>query len=330
MLLAGAADRSVLFVGGKGGVGKTSVASGVALARARQGARVLVASTDPAHNLGHLWDRRIGDEPIRLATPNGYVDGLEIDPERTVDRHLATVERTMVRLLPERLHAQAARHLDLARTAPGTHESAVLDRIAECAEQASETYDLLVFDTAPTGHTLRLLALPDQLATWTDALLDNRDRADRFGAALRNLGDDDPRSASDANSELREVLTARRRRFVGLRDRITDPAHTAFVVVLVAERLPVAESIAMHDQLTALGVLVPTLVVNRRSPPDEGSLLTAQRTLENEQLVRLRHHSPQTPVVEIPLLPGLPEGEDGAAAIADVLTGAMPPGAPAD
>ena len=61
MLLTLAAERRVLFLGGKGGVGKTTVASAVALAAAREGRRALVVSTDPAHNLGHLWGRRIGD-----------------------------------------------------------------------------------------------------------------------------------------------------------------------------------------------------------------------------------------------------------------------------
>lgn len=320
MLLAGAAKRQVLFVGGKGGVGKTSIASGVALARAREGARVLVVSTDPAHNLGHLWDRTIGDEIAHLAAPSGAVDGLEIDPEHTVDRHLATVRRTMDRLLPERLHRQAARHLDLARSAPGTHESAVLDRIAEVVEDAAETYDLIVFDTAPTGSTVRLLALPDQLTAWTDALLSNRDRADRFGAALRGLGGDEGRTP--AQDELREVLDTRRRRFVGLRDQITDPTQTSFVIVLLAERMPIAESVELHRQLATLGVDIGALVANRRSPMDAGPLLAEQSRLEAEHLAGLRRRVPDVPLIELPLVPALASGEAGVASVADALTAA--------
>src|SRR5699024_4257258 len=95
MLLSLAAERRVLFLGGKGGVGKTTVASALALAASRQGRRALVVSTDPAHNLGHLWGRRIGDRPTRLAE---NLQGLEIDPDATTDRHLADVGRTLKRL----------------------------------------------------------------------------------------------------------------------------------------------------------------------------------------------------------------------------------------
>ncbi|WP_018157424.1 ArsA family ATPase [Demetria terragena] len=321
MLLGDVAGRQVLFVGGKGGVGKTSVASGIALARAREGARVLVVSTDPAHNLGHLWDRTIGDTIAQLAAPDGVVDGLEVDPERTVERHLAAVRRTMDRLLPERLHRQAARHLELARSAPGTHESAVLDRIAEVVEDLAGAYDLIVFDTAPTGSTVRLLALPDQLGAWTDALLSNRDRADRFGAALRGLGGEDDRPP--AKDELRAVLEARRRRFVGLREQITDPTRTSFVIVLLAERMPIAESVELHRSLAALGVDIGALVANRRSPLDAGSLLAGQSLLEAEHLVSLRRQLPDVPLFELPLVPGLSSGEAGVSAIADTLASAI-------
>lgn len=316
--LGPAAWRRVLFVGGKGGVGKTSIASAVAVARARAGARVLVVSTDPAHNLGHLWDRPVGDDTVRLATyDDGHVDGLEIDPAATVDRHLAGVRSTMRRLLPERLRPQADRHLELAREAPGTHESAVLERIAEAVEEGLAAYDLVVFDTAPTGHTLRLMALPEQLTAWTEALLANRDRSERFGAAVRGLGGSG--AEIDTDAELRRVLVRRRQRFTHLRDVVTDAERTAFVIVLTAERLPVAESLDLQAQLDRLGICVGALVVNRRSPADAGSVLADRRVLEDAQLRKLRAQVAETPVVEVPLLPGELVGEAALARLADAL-----------
>src|SRR5690606_34859372 len=144
----------------------------------------------------------------------GTVDGLEIDPGATIDRHFAAVGATMRRLLPERMRPHAERHLELAREAPGSHEAAVLERIAEVTESGLDDYDLIIVDTAPTGHTLRLLALPGQLTAWTETLLKNRDRSERFASAMRGIAsgrDDDSRQASDA--ELRRTLLRRRARF---------------------------------------------------------------------------------------------------------------------
>ncbi|MES2865718.1 MAG: ArsA family ATPase, partial [Actinomycetota bacterium] len=312
--------RRILFVGGKGGVGKTSLASAIALARSRRGARVLVVSTDPAHNLGHLWERDVEDEPVRLAenSSGGCVDGMEIDPERTIARHLAAVEQTMIRMLPERQHAQAREHLERARVAPGSHESAVLERIAEAAELIDGDYDLVIFDTAPSGHTLRLLALPGQLAGWTDTLLRNRDRSERFSAAMRGLtGRVEQGSSSEA--ELRRTLRLRRARFENLQRAITDAETCGFVVVFTAEALPVAETLEVVESLNGMHVDVAALIANRRSPNDAGDLLRARRDVEDRHLRAVHAALPEIPVIEVPLVAGELTGVEALGVLAELL-----------
>lgn len=311
--------RRVLFVGGKGGVGKTSVSSAVALARAREGARVLVVSTDPAHNLGHLWGCRVGDSPARLATTErgGRVDGIEIDPQRTVDAHLRAVAETMRRMLPERMHAHAERHLALAREAPGSHEAAVLERVADAVALGLESYDLVVFDTAPSGHTLRLMRLPEQLTGWTETLLSNRDRSERYASAMRGLASSRQRTPDEsADAELRRVLIARRERFARLRTTIEDASLTGFVIVSIAEPMPVSETLELAAALDSIGVDLAALVVNRVSPDDAGPLLAARRALENEQLDRLARELPRAPRVLVPLIGGALVGESALGALA--------------
>ncbi|MBF0672677.1 MAG: ArsA family ATPase [Salinibacterium sp.] len=322
MLLEIARSRRILFVGGKGGVGKTSVAAALALARARDGARVLVVSTDPAHSLGEAWDHRLSDAPTRVYDAGaGVVDAVEIDPQATIDRHFATVADTMMRLLPDRLHRSAQQHLDQARSAPGSHESAVLERIAQLIESSADTHDLIIFDTAPSGHTLRLLALPQQLTGWTETLLASRDRSERFAAAARSVvGTKDPEPTAD--TELRRTLIARRDRFAHMRASITDPEQTSFIVVGIAERLPVAESIDVVRQLDALGIAPAAIVVNRRSPSDAGPVLAERRAREEEHLAVLRAATAGVPITQIPLLPGDLAGGDALAALADQLSGA--------
>ncbi|MBR7741921.1 ArsA family ATPase [Phycicoccus sp. BSK3Z-2] len=342
-MLNGVADgREVVFVGGKGGVGKTAVASALGLALARTGRRVLVVSTDPAHNLGHLWGRPVGDSVVELAP---LLTGLEIDPARTTDEHLRAVRETMQRLMPEQVHGEVARHLELARDAPGTHEAAVLERIAEVLERRQPD-QLVVVDTAPSGHTSRLVALPELMQAWTEGLLRRQDRSARFGAALRGLQrrgsggrtpDAGERAAADVlgspprpgdgpsdrrgrrDAEIRAILDRRRARFADLRGLLQDPARSAFVIVLAAERLPVLESVELHGQLTRAGMQVGALVVNKRSPADAGDLLAARRRLEEGYVAQLAESLPGLPVTEVPLLPEEILGAEGLGRLAAYL-----------
>ncbi|MGO1550141.1 MAG: ArsA family ATPase [Nesterenkonia sp.] len=324
MLLDLAAQRRVLFIGGKGGVGKTSVASAVALHQAWAGRRVLLVSTDPAHNLGHLWNTPVGDEPVHLADDEvgGVLAGVEIDPQATIDAHLAEVGASLRDFMPAHLHKQVDQHLQLAGNSPGTHEAAILERIAELAEHALYDYDLLIFDTAPSGHTARLLALPEIMSAWTEGLLQRRTKAEKFGAAVRALdGDDDPESSRGANRDrrIRQVLLKRRQRFERMRDLVTDAEQCSFVVVLTSERLPVLESVELYAELTRLGVEVGGVVVNRLSPTDQGDFLAARRTQEEQHLAHLRELLPHVELDTLPMLPGDLVGESALAELSDQL-----------
>lgn len=328
MLLELAARRRVLFVGGKGGVGKTTVASAVALARARAGAKVLLISTDPAHNLGHLFGLTIGDGFTQIVPG---LEACELDPEKTMDTHLAAAERTMRRLMPDHLGGEVTKHLRLARQAPGAAEAAVLERLADVVEGARQVYDLVVIDTAPSGHTVRLLSLPEVVNAWTAGLLDRQDTSKRFADAMTNLdrrrGRSDPgaevvprrhstgtetehpptastsaRARSSRDAEIRDILLRRQERFTHLRSVITDREHTAFVVVLAAERLPVLETIELERDLARVGSRVDALVVNKRSPRDSGAFLATRHDSEERHLAVLTEALPDIETTQIPLL----------------------------
>lgn len=327
MLLALAAARRVLFVGGKGGVGKTTVAAAVALAQAQRGQRVLLVSTDPAHNLGHLWVRTIGPSKVRLAA---NLDGLEIDPGAAVQAHLAEVGAALRRLMPAHLAGEIDKHMALSQDAPGMHEAALLERIAETVEDGLRDYDLVVFDTAPSGHTARLMALPEMMSAWTEGLLRRQDRSERFGAAMRSLGSDEGIGAriiggertdtgEDRDQQIRKLLHRRRHRFDHLRTTLADAATTAFVIVLAAERLPVLETIELHAQLRRASVAVGGLVVNKRSPADAGAFLAERRAQEEKHLHTLKAALPAAPIQQLPLLAGDVVGSDALHAFAELL-----------
>jgi arsenite/tail-anchored protein-transporting ATPase len=308
MLLELAGSRRILFFGGKGGVGKTTVSAATAVAMADSGKRVLLVSTDPAHNLGHLFGREIGPTPVRLAEG---LDGLELDPERTVDKHLEEVTAALRRMMPAHLGAEIDKHISLSRDAPGMQEAAMLERIAEVVELKRE-YDLIVFDTAPSGHTARLMALPEMMSAWTEGLIRQREKADSFSAVLQSLsrdssvgekafGDEPARQDDDRNSRIRRLLNRRKQRFAGLRETIADRRQTAFVIVLAAERLPVLETIELNAQLQRAGVDVAALVVNKRLPEGLQGFLAERKTQEEIHLATLSETLAQIPRKDLTL-----------------------------
>jgi arsenite-transporting ATPase len=323
VLLDLAHTRRVLLFGGKGGVGKTTVAAATALAAAREGRRVLLVSTDPAHNLGHLWDRPIGPQAVRVAAG---LDALELDPGTIVARHLAEVGETLRRLMPAHLAGEVDRHMALSRDAPGMQEAALLEQIAELIEGESGRYDLVVLDTAPSGHTARLMALPEIMAAWTEGLLARQKRVERFGTALGNLGvatgSHDVASKvfgggpdeGSRDDRIRHLLHRRRHRFERLRAALADAERTAFVIVLVAERLPVLETLELHAQLVAAGVSVGGLVVNKRTPAHAGGFLADRHAQEAVHLATLAAGLPGLTAQELPLLA---RDVTGAAALED-------------
>ena len=291
-------DAPVMFFGGKGGVGKTTISAATAVRLAARGRRVLLVSTDPAHNLGHIWGEALHDAPITLEP---RLDAIELDPAAITQQHLRAVGDSMRAMMPERLHREVDRHLEMSRHSPGMHEAALLERIADLL--AGSEYDHLIFDTAPSGHTSRLVALPELMAAYTDGLLERRDKSDKFSDLVRGMGGDSSGGSpvDRRNQQIRSTLLARRRKFERLRAVLTDPAKCVFHIVLTAERLPVMESMEFYEELTANGVHVGSAIVNRRAPDEAGAFLEGRRDVEQQALALL---DLPVPVVELPWLPG--------------------------
>lgn len=306
----------IVFVGGKGGVGKTTVAAALAVVIANRDRRCLVVSTDPAHSLGDIFGRTIGDTETTLA-PN--LVGLEIDPDAEAERHIDTVKQQMKLLVHPRLYAEVDRQLDLARSAPGATEAALLERVAELMGTAGDPFDLVIFDTAPSGHTVRLLSLPEVMSAWIDGLLRHREHSTRLGSMLRHLGsgrakgDDlsllsmpEDHAAGSLEARLKALLHARRRKFVVARERLLETATTAFLLVVNPDRLSILESRKVVDTLGRFDVSVSALVVNRVLPdegntPTQDEFLAARRAQESIYRREIETVFAQLPRIVVPL-----------------------------
>jgi arsenite-transporting ATPase len=243
-------EKKVLFFGGKGGVGKTTSASAMALAASKSGKRVLLVSTDPAHSTSDMFERPIGPEPVELL-PN--LHGLEIDGNYESQRYVATVKEQIKGLFGHHIMKEANKQIDLAASMPGAEEMALFDRIGALIRGEDDRFDLIVFDTAPTGHTLRLIRMPELMEAWIRAL--SRSRKAMLGIEQDDKTDPVMISLSDRLENLREF-----------RARLLSPRICAFVLVLVAERLPIEETSRAIDQLEDAGVTIGGLIVNRVLP----------------------------------------------------------------
>ena len=304
-------DRPVLFFGGKGGVGKTTMAAAAALDMAARGHRTLLVSTDPAHSTADVLQAELGDRPQRVA------DGcwaMEVDPEREADRYIDAVKERVASAAPPRLLGEVYRQIDIARVSPGAAESALFDRFTRILEDEGGDYDRVVFDTAPTGQTLRLLSLPELMATWISGLIQRRKKIGALAQMWKNVAGSEEVPTPE-NDPLLGALEARRDRFRAARRILTDSRRTAFVFVVIPERLPIWETEKAVEALAKHDVPVGAIVVNQVLPaPADGAgddpFLAARRERQAAYLARISQSLGDWPVLRVALLDSDPVGVD--------------------
>lgn len=255
-------DRYVFF-GGKGGVGKTTVSAAYAHRCATAGLETLVVSTDPAHSVGDLFDQEFGDEP-RSIDGFEHLHALEIDPQAEVSEHLSQVKRNLSQQVSAAMVNAVDRQIEMAHGTPGAYEAALFDRFVDVM-QHNDAYDRIVFDTSPTGGTLRLLSLPDYLEGWIDRLMAKRRKSiDLFEKAA--IGNQEPRRVMDGDPVLAH-LQDRKEFFESAGDMLRNEA--AFFLVFNPDSLSIRETERAIDDLAEQGLSVRGLVANRLTPdPD--------------------------------------------------------------
>ena len=304
-------DRPVLFFGGKGGVGKTTMAAAAALDMAARGHRTLLVSTDPAHSTGDVLQAELGNGPRRVAE---RCWAMEVDPEREADRYIDAVKDRVASAAPPRLLGEVYRQIDIARVSPGAAESALFDRFTRILEDEAESYDRIVFDTAPTGQTLRLLSLPELMTTWIGGLIQRRRKVGALARMWKNVGGAGEAPALD-NDPLLAALEARRDRFRRAREILTDAGRTAFVFVLIPERLPIWETEKAVEALARHGIPVGAIIVNQLLPARDGGapedpFLAARRERQARRLARISKSFGDWPVLRVDLQDADPVGVD--------------------
>lgn len=285
--------KKIWFVGGKGGVGKSTSAAALALLLSeRQQQKTLLVSTDPAHNVGDIFHKPLKNKPLEVS-PN--LDAVEIDPAAECRNYIKTVKENIRGVVSSQMQAEVNRQIDAASSSPGAEEAALFDRIVSIILDEGGQYDAIVFDTAPTGHTIRLLTLPEIMGVWIDGMLQRRKKTTDHYTQLLNDGEpiDDPTY---------QVLQRRKQRFAAVRQILLDNQSTCFIFVLNAERLPILETSKAIKLLKQHGLEVNTLFINKvLGEAAAGEFWQKRRKTEEEYLDWINREFPAQQKCQIPL-----------------------------
>jgi arsenite-transporting ATPase len=253
-----------VFFGGKGGVGKTTVSSAYALQCADAGLDTLIVSTDPAHSTADVFGQPFDDDPAPVEGID-HLWAMEIDPDEEVQAHMAEIKRRMADHVSPAVVNEIDRQIELAHRTPGAYESALFDRVVDVMAERDE-YERVVFDTSPTGGTLRLLSLPEMLESWIDRLVQKRAKSiDLFEKAA--IGEREARRRAEDDPIIAH-LRDRKERFEFAGETLRDDA--AFFFVLNPDDLSIRETRRAVGNLAEYDLPVRGLVVNRVTPsPDD-------------------------------------------------------------
>lgn len=246
-----------LFFTGKGGVGKTSLACATAVRLADQGHRVLLVSTDPASNVGQVFGVTIGNTITELPVA-ANLSALEIDPQAAAQAYRDRIVGPVRGVLPDAV----VRGIEEQLSGACTTEIAAFDEFTELLTDPImiDPFDHIIFDTAPTGHTIRLLQLP---GAWSGFL------------------DDNPEGASCL--EPLSGLEKQRQRYSDAVAVLADSRRTRLVLVARAQRSTLIEAARTSEELAHIGFSHQHLVVNGCMPESEASDPVASAILQREQ-----------------------------------------------
>ena len=231
-----------LFFTGKGGVGKTSIACATAVQLAAQGQRVLLVSTDPASNVGQVFGERIGNHITAIpAVPNLWA--LEIDPQAAAQAYRDRIVGPVRGVLPD----DVVRGIEESLSGACTTEIAAFDEFTALLTDSALTQDYahIIFDTAPTGHTIRLLQLP---GAWSGFLEAGKGDASCLGPLAG--------------------LEKQRSQYKAAVEALADPLRSRMVLVARAQRPTLREAARTHEELAAIGLSQQHLVINGVFPAD--------------------------------------------------------------
>lgn len=290
--------NKIIFFGGKGGVGKTTCSASYALYEANRGLKTLLVSTDPAHSTSDIFEIKINDS-ITNILPN--LDAIEINGEKESKKYMDSVRGSLKQIVSPIIVKEINKQIDAASISPGTEEAALFDKMIEIIIEKADEYDKIVFDTAPTGHTVRLLSLPELLGAWLDTLIQKRSKSvNLMSMALKG------QKASNKELENDEVIKVLKRRYdkvLQAKKIMIDNHQLSFIFVINAEKLPIDETVKAINILEKYNITVGGIIVNKLLPDNmQDEFWISKKEQETKYINIIKETFKNKEIYTIPLL----------------------------
>lgn len=298
-------------------MGKTTVSAATALWFAKKGKKTLIISTDPAHSLSDSFERNIGYNPTPIAE---NLEALEIDPDMAMQEYQAKMKEHQA-LNPGMGGIDMGmmqEQMDMASMSPGIDEAAAFDKFLQY--MTTDEYDIVIFDTAPTGHTLRLLSFPEMMDSWVGKMIKIRRQVGSMAKAFKNImpfmGDEEEedRALEDMEETKKQIREAR-----GI---MADPERTSFKTVIIPEEMSIYESERAMEALKKNNMLTDGVIVNQIQPEEaDCEFCQARREIQEKRLEMIKEKFGNQVIAEIPLLNHEVKGMDELKKIGEILYG---------
>ena len=313
-------QSTFIFIGGKGGVGKTTVSAATGLWCARMGKKTLIISTDPAHSLGDSFERNIRHTPTPITT---NLEAIEIDPDLAMEEYQ---KKMQFQQQYDDTLGLLSDQMDMMSSTPGIDEVASFDKFMEYMN--NDEYDVIIFDTAPTGHTLRLLSFPEMMDSWMGKLIKTKKTLGKAAKKLKNLI---PFMGSDEKEDelSMQQLDEAKKQIIMARDILTDPKRTTFKSVLIPEEMSIIESTRATEALKKANITPDGIIVNQIQPNNNHcDFCSARYELQQKRLETIKATFKDQIIAEVPLQAHEVRGLSQLYDICDILYGSDPANGP--
>ena len=328
--------RLVIF-GGKGGVGKTTSAAATAtyLAQFHPGKRVVIASSDPAHSLSDSFDCPVGSS-ITPVMGMENLSAIEIDPPSLLKKFRNEYKAAIQTLNDMSFSTDQADVRDfLSLKLPGMADMMVLLEITDLLKVATfrpHRYDLVILDTAPTGHTLRLLSLTEKVLEWIELFQMSYNRHRRYAGGLAGLGmfkmRRNPNRPRPGN--VKEFLDTLSENLTKIHDILENPEKCEFIPVAIPEEMGIAETERLFLELRNRDIVVRNIIVNRVQSKNQCVFCSSRREEQEKYLEEINRKFAAYNLIEVPVFPHEVRAKNSLLQYANALMGEYPQSFPSE